>query len=200
MAHSDLEYEYNPGWSDQFKDNGFVVLRNIIPAPTLAMLNDYYWFLMRNQQLARFPTSLGKYGDLLSESLLIRYQKLFEEITGHTLYPTFSFMRLYYHNSLLAKHRDRVGSEFAVSIAIDYDTEDIWPLHLKDLNKKEHALKLDRGDMVLYRGCDLVHWREAYPGRNSLHLFLFYVDSEGPMKHLKYDTRKKLGDPHPSSG
>jgi len=195
MAVNELKYEYNPKWSNEFKDNGFVVLRNVISSQTLAMLTNYYWFLMRHQKLERFPTSLGKYGDLLSESLLVGYQKIFEEIIGCSLYPSFSFMRLYYRNSLLDKHKDREGSEFAVSIAIDYDTEDIWPLYLKDLNGKEHDLKLDRGDLVLYRGCELIHWREAYQGKSSLQLFLFYVDTEGPMKQFKFDTRKQLGDP-----
>lgn len=195
MISSTIAFKHNPKWSEEFKENGFVVLRDVISSQTIAMLANYYWFLMRHQKLERFPASLGKYGDLLSESLLVGYQKLFEEIGGCSLYPSFSFMRLYYRNSSLEKHKDRVGSEFAVSIAIDYDTEDSWPLHVEDLNGKEHALKLNRGDLVLYRGCDLMHWREPYQGKSSLQLFLFYVDAEGPMKDFKFDSRKQLGDP-----
>jgi hypothetical protein len=195
MKNETMKYKFDPSWSTQFKNNGFVVLRNVISAPAVAVIKDYYWFLMRNQKLTRFPTSLGKYGDDLNESLLLSYQKIVEEITELSLFPSFSFMRIYYNNSKLGKHKDRIGSEFALSIAIDYDTSEIWPLHLKDLNGKEHALKLDRGDMVLYRGCDLEHWREAYKGQSCLQLFLFYVDAEGPMKHLRFDGRNKLGDP-----
>jgi len=190
-----LEHFYRPELSHQFKRTGFVKLENVIPEANLEMLSHYYWFLMRNQRLNPFPTSLGKYSDLLSESFLLQYQKLFEKILGLQLYPNFSFMRLYYHKSKLDKHCDRKGCEFAVSISIDYDADEIWPLFLKDSNGNQHSLSLDRGDMVLYKGCELEHWRDVFPGKNSLQLFLFYVNANGAMKHHKFDKRKRLGDP-----
>jgi PKHD-type hydroxylase len=52
------------------------------------------------------------------------------------------------------------------------------------------------GDMVVYKGCDITHWRTPFKGDESdwcVQLFIHYTDAEGPYKHLKYDGRDKLG-------
>jgi hypothetical protein len=52
--------------------------------------------------------------------------------------------------------------------------------------------ELDDGDGVVYRGCDLDHWREtceAPEGWIMGQVFMHYVDANGPYSEYKYDKR-----------
>ena len=55
---------------------------------------------------------------------------------------------------------------------------------------------LDTGDMLVYSGCDLEHWREPFEG-NICHLvFLHYNHRKGPFAEKnKFDQRPILGIP-----
>ena len=56
---------------------------------------------------------------------------------------------------------------------------------------------LEPGDLVIYRGCDLEHWREPFTieDENAWHVqgFFHYVDKNGPFKDYKFDKRESLG-------
>jgi len=58
---------------------------------------------------------------------------------------------------------------------------------------KEHigdttSIILDEGDAVIYRGCELPHWREAYnEGTKLAQVFLHYVDANGKFTEWKDD-------------
>jgi len=53
---------------------------------------------------------------------------------------------------------------------------------------------MDIGDAVMYRGCDIYHWRESYKeGKWQAQVFLHYVDQDGPHAEWKYDKRESLG-------
>jgi hypothetical protein len=52
------------------------------------------------------------------------------------------------------------------------------------------------GDIVVYRGCDLLHWRELFDvPEGSWHVqgFFHYVDANGPHSDHKWDRRPTLG-------
>jgi hypothetical protein len=55
---------------------------------------------------------------------------------------------------------------------------------------------LEPGDLVIYKGCDLEHWRNKFEGHICVQVFLFYNDIEGPFIFNKYDTRPFLGCMH----
>ena len=40
--------------------------------------------------------------------------------------------------------------------------------------KQELEVDLDPGDMLIYSGCDLEHWREEFKGKNCGQVFLHY--------------------------
>ena len=48
--------------------------------------------------------------------------------------------------------------------------------------------------MVIYRGCDLEHWREPFEGNNIAQVFfLHYTKKGGKYENEKYDGRPALG-------
>lgn len=137
------------------------------------------------------------YGGLFTESLLIQLQPLIENAVGCKVYPTFSYARFCYNGAELKKHTDRSSGEFVVSLNINKKNNINWPIYFKDKNNQEIGFELDPGDLIVYKGHELEHWREPYQGEEVLQVFLMYVDVNGPFNHLKYDRRPYLGFPAP---
>jgi hypothetical protein len=61
-----------------------------------------------------------------------------------------------------------------------------------------NPVSLKPGDLVIYRGCDLSHWREEVNATNedSWHVqgFFHYVDKSGPYADYKFDKRDSIGE------
>ena len=70
-----------------------------------------------------------------------------------------------------------------------------WPIYLKH-NNKNVPINLDAGDLLIYSGEKLQHWREPYLGKEYAQVFLHYNDAtkEKSKKNI-FDTRKHLGLP-----
>ena len=50
--------------------------------------------------------------------------------------------------------------------------------------------------MLMYRGCDLEHWRKPFKGKDCGQVFLHYNDASGEnAKSNKYDGRPIIGLP-----
>jgi len=61
------------------------------------------------------------------------------------------------------------------------------------LNQNPAEINLNPGDLCLYRGCDLWHWREVFAQKWYLQAFLHYVNADGAYKDNLYDGRPYLG-------
>jgi hypothetical protein len=48
--------------------------------------------------------------------------------------------------------------------------------------------------MIIYRGCELEHWREPYWGKNHAQVFLHY-NEKGGQYDIPFDGRPMLGMP-----
>jgi len=141
------------------------------------------------------PETPCMYGDLEMERLLARLGPKMEFLTGLALYPTYSFARIYKHGDVLTPHRDREACEISISLNLGQDPDEPWPLWLRDHAGKDFAAILRPGDALIYRGIELAHWREAYPGRRLAQVFLHYVDRNGPHAAQIFDRRAGLGLP-----
>ena len=138
--------------------------------------------------------SFARYSPLMFEALSVKLLPMVEQLTNLTLYPTYSYARIYYKNSELQKHLDRPSSEVTVSICITKDDTN-WPLHIRDSEGIDNQIFLDVGDLVIYSGRKHLHWRDPFTGTSQIQAFLQYVDANGSEAWLKWDTRPKLGLP-----
>lgn len=127
-----------------------------------------------------------RYGDPLTDTLLLDKKQIIEKKINKELIPTYSFWRLYNFGSVLEKHTDRPHCEFTISINIAADKE--WPLVIED-----EKIFLEPGEGVLYQGGKYEHWRDEYTGDYSAQVFLHFVEKGGKNEHLKYDNRIYLG-------
>lgn len=188
-----------------FIDDGYAVIRQAISKETAKliaiefnMLRDNA-FYSNNVDLnsigflndADNPLSFSWYGAYCSESLAEMLLSKIEKVVGKKLYPSYSYARIYYTNAILIAHIDRPASDYAVTITIDIDEDQLepWPIHIRNFDGLASALTLDVGDACVYHGDKLEHWREPYKGKKQIQMFLFYVADESK----KFDSRPMLG-------
>ena len=135
--------------------------------------------------------SFSWYAPLCFESLADTLVKdIVEETVGEKLYVTYSYGRISYNGAVLPKHLDRDESQYAVSCLIDTDRN--WPIYF-EVDGKDKKLKQDIGDIVIYKGTKLKHWRNEFLGTEQMSAFMFFVNEEN--RHLENDGRAFLGHP-----
>jgi hypothetical protein len=126
------------------------------------------------------------------ESILLHLQPAMEQITGLSLLPTYSFLRIYETGAVLNRHTDRRACEISASLTIGCDAPEPWALWLES-QQQSRSIMLWPGDMLVYQGRELPHWRERFDGTYWAQAFFHYVDANGPLASYKFDGRPGLG-------
>ena len=144
----------------------------------------------------QIPNTYSHYADIVMETLLEKIKPVMEKNTGLKVLPTYTYARIYKKGDILKRHKDRPSCEISTTINLGGDS---WPIYLEpsgEKGKEGVKVNLNPGDMLIYRGCELEHWREAFEGDNCGQVFLHYNDansSEG-QKNI-YDGRPFIGLP-----
>jgi len=141
----------------------------------------------------------SSYGDPMMDGLLELGCHALSNCVGRQLLPNYSYWRLYTTGSKLDKHLDRESCEISVSLCVGQDISNLysdynWAFNFTNLEGKDTSICLNPGDLLVYKGCDLIHWREPFEGVNQAQVFMHYNDSLGPYKNV-YDSRPILGIP-----
>ena len=98
---------------------------------------------------------------------------------------------------VLKKHTDRKSCDISATVYLGSDTSNLdypysWAFFIEH-DKQDLEINLNPGDMVLYRGCDLPHWRNECECLNQGQVFLHY-NKDGEDASL-YDGRVLPGVP-----
>jgi hypothetical protein len=208
--------------SDFFNNNNYVVIRNFLTPELVSALyqyckikvsrEDYRYTFNKNKYDPDWdgkwddPQALNTYSvyaDPMMDGLLELSKASIESYTGLDLLPQYSYWRFYQKNDILKRHIDRDSCEISVTMCIGYDVSDVdlevypnynWPMFVKSPSGEELPIHLSPGDLIIYKGCEVEHWREEFIGKNHAQVFLHYNDCNGPLKQL-YDGRDILGIP-----
>ena len=165
--------------------------------------------LIGNFNDPQVPNSYAKYADRFMETLLVKTIDVMQKKTGLRLVPTYSYTRLYRTGNILRRHKDRPSCEISTTLNLGGDE---WPIFIdptgsdnvideyKNIHKpnapKGVKIVLKPGDMIIYSGCDLEHWREPFEGKLCGQVFLHYNHADGQFaKTNLYDKRPILGIP-----
>ena len=148
-----------------------------------------------NQEDSQAPLSqsLSQHHPLFDD-LLEKLCPIISDITGKKLLPTYAYARWYKPGDELLVHQDREACEYSATITLGFSGSQ-WPFYVGTNKDKSDKIKVNMniGDAVIYKGCDLWHWREKYTeGEWQAQVFIHYVDAEGPYKEWKYDKRSYL--------
>ena len=115
-------------------------------------------------------------------------------------WETYSYARIYKKGDVLEKHKDRYSCEISSTMHLGGDE---WSIFLepdpkkgkvvdgvyKPSRSKGKEINLKPGDMLMYRGCELEHWRNAFEGEN-------YNDATGENAEAnRFDRRPMIGLP-----
>ena len=142
------------------------------------------------------PETYSHYSDIAMETLLERLTEPMSKETGLNLIPTYSYARIYKKGDVLKRHKDRYSCEVSMTMNLGGDS---WPIYLEpsgETDKEGVKIDLEPGDALIYRGCEVEHWREAFEGENCGQVFLHYNDASGEnAEENRYDTRPFLGLP-----
>ena len=166
-------------------------------------------FLIGNFKDKQVPNSYAKYADRFMETLLVKTIDVMQKKTGLRLVPTYSYTRLYRTGNILQRHKDRPSCEISTTLNLGGDE---WPIFIdptgsdnvideyKGIHKpnapKGVKIVLKPGDMIIYSGCELEHWREPFTGKLCGQVFLHYNHADGRFaKTNLYDKRPILGIP-----
>ena len=160
----------------------------------------------------QIPNTYSIYGDIFMETLMMKVLPIMQQHTEMNLIPTYSYTRIYKKGDILHRHKDRPSCEISTTLHLGGDP---WPIFLdptganfviygkteKDISVKPNAPKgisidLEPGDMLVYSGCELEHWREPLEGNHCAQVFLHYNNIDGPFgTQNKFDKRPLLGIP-----
>ena len=153
------------------------------------------------------PSSFCHYGDVAMEILLQKVKPIMEKETNLKLLETYSYVRVYKKGDMLPRHKDRPSCEISTTLNLGGDP---YPIYLspnenvgepdgKNITVFSKAkgikLNLKPGDMLIYKGQELEHWREPFEGNQCVQVFLHYNDAAVHGEKNKFDKRLHLGLP-----
>jgi len=156
----------------------------------------------------QIPHTYSSYSDIAMETLMLKCQALMEKSTGLKLIPAYTFARIYKKGDVLERHKDRFSCEISTTMNLGGDP---WSIYLSPnenvgkpdgknitVKSKTKGIKVDLkpGDMLVYSGCELEHWRNKFKGKECIQVFLHYNNRKTPgAKDNMFDKRPHLGLP-----
>ena len=189
-----MSNEYMSQTAEYFERNGYVVLKEALDSNQCNVLTKHMLDLGDQGKLVnddQCPLSGAVYGDSLFDNLLVKFAKPIGDSVGRTLIPTYSYARVYKTGEILKRHKDRPACEISATLTLGFDSKPIWPIFFDE--EKEATITLERGEMAVYKGCEVLHWRTPFKGQWHVQVFLHYVDANGPYKEHAMDGRESFG-------
>tara|TARA_Y100001937_G_C7113112_1_gene328769 strand:+ start:431 stop:1081 length:651 start_codon:yes stop_codon:yes gene_type:complete len=206
-----------------FKKNKYMVVKNVLDKKLCKFLFDYFvnkrfvtYTLMNEKYInqsenmhgywddPQAPGTYSIYSDIAFETLLQDLKPQIEKATKLKLVSTYSYARLYKKGDVLRRHVDRNECKVSATLNLGGDP---WPIYVdskgkginteigyRPLGNKGIKFDLKPGDILLYSGCELEHWRNEFKGNDCAQVFLHYNEKKGKNTN-KFDGRPMLGLP-----
>ena len=192
---------------NMFKEHKYLVIRNAISVELANFAFNYFLmkrdateWMHKNNYVSEYtpgfgtwkdeqvPNTYSAYGDTFMETLMMKVLPVMEKHTELNITPTYSYTRAYKKGDILKRHKDRPSCEISTTIHLGGNP---WSIYLEGIK-----VDLNVGDMLVYSGCELEHWREAFEGNVCVQTFLHYNNTDGPFAHNNtFDKRPMLGIP-----
>ena len=200
-----------------FKKDNFCVIEEAISKDLATFLYNYfsmqkqvYDTCIKERYISPFETMIGyyegqdeqipntysQYANMAFETLLLKLQPVMEKTTGLKLTPNYTYARIYKPGDELKRHKDRFSCEISTTLNLGGDK---WPIYIEPSGKegmKGVSVNLKPGDMLVYKGNILEHWREPFKGKDCAQVFLHYnnTKTKGSKENI-FDRRPHLGLP-----
>ena len=214
-----------------FQENRYDFKEGLIPKDLCAVATQYALFRQKyfdNREDpvdGQIPNTTSIYNDTLMETLMYFMHPHMEEVTGLKLCPTYTYYRVYKPGDELKRHSDRPSCEISTTVCLGWDYKDVpedyrWGMYVdpesnhhlpenktedgkfKPDNREGLLLKHNPGDCIIYRGCELEHWRDPFKvgeGSYQVQVFMHYIDKDGP-HYPEHQFDQRVGIAAPKNG
>ena len=190
-----------------FQQHKYLVIRNAISVELANFAFNYFLmkrdatkWMQKNNYISEFtpgfgtwkdeqiPNTFSCYGDTFMETLMMKVLPVMKKHTDLDVIPTYSYTRAYKKGDILKRHKDRPSCEISTTLHLGGDS---WSIYVEGIK-----IDLNIGDMLIYSGCELEHWREPFEGNVCVQTFLHYNNANGQYAYTnKFDKRPMLGIP-----
>ena len=157
-----------------FKKNKYKIIRNALPNTMGNFL--YFYFLLKRSVCKELQTK----NDPMSKSYRHLLGQFGDEQIKTNCFVTYGDTAF---DTLLELIKPVLEHHTKHKLIPTYSYARIYEIDLK------------QGDMLIYRGSDLEHWRNPFEGSICLQVFLHYNEDKQKNKRYLYDGRKHLGIP-----
>lgn len=184
---------------EQFKTNRYIYLSNAVSRSDCEKLTEYMFDLHKQGKLIKdeqCPLSDAIYGDPILDGVLNNLTAPLSKQLGIDLAPAYTYARIYRPGETLVKHKDRPSCEISGTMTLGFDPgSGIWPIFFgkDDDDVVGQSIEIDVGDLLMYHGNELNHWRPKYKGQWQVQVFFHYVDKNGKHAEWAFDKRPALG-------
>jgi hypothetical protein len=175
----------------QFHTHRYVPLHGLVHPFHLAALRSYYRQQIRDGKLrlgdSQTPRRYLAHNEKVACFFHHQLTAIVSSIAGEPVKPSYVYVVSYQPGARLPRHTDRPQCEFSISLCLDFTPEregrTSWPLCFET---EPGTLKIVQslGEGLLYRGCELPHFRTMLPKNcTSTSIFFHYVhrDFSGPL-------------------
>ena len=190
-----------------FQQHKYLIVRNTISVELANFAFNYFLmkrdateWMHKNNYVSEFtpgfgtwkdeqiPNTFSCYGDTFMETLMMKVLPVMKQHTDLDVIPTYSYTRAYKKGDVLKKHKDRPSCEISTTLHLGGNP---WSIYVEGTK-----IDFNVGDMLIYSGCELEHWREPFEGNVCVQTFLHYNNANGQYAHTnKFDKRPMLGIP-----
>lgn len=206
--------------SDLFKNDAYLDLKGIIPKDMCNLVSQYALLQelvtpRKEEAEGQVPFAHSGYGDLLMETLMLFMKPHMEAHTGLELCPTYTYFRVYRPGMILERHTDRPSCEVSTTVCLGTNYTNVsqdfnWGMYVDNTyrhnaddngfisaNNPGKMIAQSPGDIIVYRGCEIEHWREEFAageGSWQVQAFFHYINKDGPYyPEFAYDKRPGIG-------
>ena len=171
--------------AQSFQDNRYVYLSNVITSDQAKTLSDSMFDLYEKGQTEKddqCQLSDSIYNAPMLDELLHRLCAPLSKQLELELEPAYCYARIYRKGEVLEPHTDRPACEISGTMTLAHDAGSaIWPIFMgKDSTDNVGSqVKINVGDLLMYHGCELNHWRPEYKGEWQTQVFFHYVRKDG---------------------
>lgn len=196
---------------DGYRERGYVLLDQLFPP---LILDIFHGKMQQDLNLKGNRTFISQTG-LLTKPAIEVYSRQYApmatfhwaltptaaEVAGCELVPTYAYFRAYQQGDVCLVHSDRHACEHSLSLMLHLADDLPWALSVehrrigqpepveRDFGDEQFtSLPMRAGDAVMYRGVEHRHGRlEPNPNAWSAHLFMHWVDANGPHADHAFD-------------
>ena len=178
----------------EFQSRGYTRIPDVLEPLPLSAMRRYYREVVASGRLllgdGQVDKRYGLYNEPLARFFHGQLTSLMSRVAGEPVKPSYLYFAAYQPGAVLEPHLDRAQCEFSISFLVDYapEPDDVspWPLHMRNKTATDStAMYQAIGDAVFYKGCEVIHYREALPENHlSTSIFFHFVPEnfEGPLE------------------